>query len=375
MKIIFFSNTSWYLFNFRLSFLKKLQKEGHEISLVAPEDPFSCKLQESGFKFIPIKLNRSAMNPIGELRVLYSLYRIYREEKPDLVHHYTVKCVLYGSIVGSLHHVKAIVNSITGLGHVFLSNSLSMRVVRFFLIQLYRFFANKKNIAFLFQNSEDQKLFAQLGIVSEKKSYLVRGSGVDTKKFQPTENLQNNKITLLFASRLLKEKGLLELMEALRILKNQNISFEFLVAGFLDKGNPSFISEDELNSWVKEGLISYLGALEQIEQELARADIVVLPSWREGLPKILIEAGAAGKAIVATDVPGCRDVVEDKISGLLVPLKNPIALATAMNQLISDSKLRERLGMAARKKVLEEFDQELVHEKTIQIYKFLFNQS
>ena len=212
-------------------------------------------------------------------------------------------------------------------------------------------------------------------IADGNKSYLVHGSGVDTKKIIPHPSQSSEKIKLLFASRLLKEKGLIELMDALRTLKKEGLQFEFRVAGNLDFGNPSFVSQMQLNAWCQEGIIVYLGNLENIQEELKQCDIVVLPSWREGLPKILIEAGAAGKAIITTDVPGCREVVQDKINGLLVPVRDSNSLAIAMRILIQDKNLRDRLGAEARKKTVAEFDQEIVIEKTLQLYKLLLSQA
>lgn len=374
-RVALVANTAWYFYNFRLEFLRFLRARGFELLLVAPEDQYSAKLRELGFSFRSLDLKRRSLNPLGEFLTLLDTYKIYREYKPDIVHHHTVKCVLYGTIAARLSGVHRVLNSVTGLGHLFLSDSIRIRVIRKCLLWVYRLFSRGKCFRFLFQNSDDLELFRRLGIVKAGSYVLIRGSGVDTKRFVPLYRQESECAPrLLFASRLLREKGIYELVEALRQLRRAGLRFEFRCAGTADEGNPSAIRREDLDSWEREGIVHFLGHLDSIDEEICAADIVLLPSWREGVPKILLEGASAGKALLATDVPGCREVVEHGKTGWLVPARNPEALAEGLRILISDPALRLRLGSAAREKVVREFDQDLIHQKTSEIYDELLSQ-
>jgi glycosyltransferase involved in cell wall biosynthesis len=219
------------------------------------------------------------------------------------------------------------------------------------------------------------ELFHRLKIVKQGSYVLIRGSGVNTNRFLPSPSDSKNPPVLFFASRLLREKGLYELFAALRSLRKKNILFEFRCAGKADQGNPSAIRLDELEEWKREGLAIFLGHIDKVDAELKKADIVILPSWREGLPKILLEAASAGKAILTTDVPGCREVVEHGKSGWIVPVRDPSSLEEGLKILLLDHELRNQLGKAAREKAISEFDQEIIHKKTLQVYEELLSQA
>lgn len=371
-RVVLVANTSWYFYNFRLGFIECLRDRGYEVNLVAPEDEFSERLRAKGFTLIPLKLNRRSMNPLQEFLSLSRLFVLYLKLRPDFVHHYTVKCVLYGTIAAGLAGVPRVMNSVTGLGHLFLSEAFPIRMIRAALLLVYRVFSLRRGVHFLFQNADDLSLFRSMGILREGAYSLIRGSGVDTVRFAPAEIPAGGKPVLLFASRLLREKGLYELIEALRSLRSSGMSFEFRCAGAADSGNPSAIPEADLTAWRKEGIVTYLGHVDRMEEEIRAADVVLLPSWREGVPKILLEAASAGKAILASDVPGCREVVEHGRDGWLVAPRSAAAIEAGLRALLSDPELRKRLGTAAREKATREFDQSLIHEKTIRIYEELF---
>jgi glycosyltransferase involved in cell wall biosynthesis len=317
------------------------------------------------------------MNPLGDLSSLLTLARWYRVEKPDLAHHHTVKCVLYGTYAAALAGVPAVLNSVTGLGHLFLRETPLVKAVRFFVLALYRFAAHWKGVHFLFQNPDDLSVFERLGVVRPGKFTLVRGSGIDVEHFRPAEGERApGPVRILFGSRLLKEKGLYELRQAaLRMRRNPSLSFELIFAGELDEGNPSSLTFAELSAWQEEGWMRWLGHVDDMCSLLRSVDISVLPSWREGLPRSLLEAAACGLPIVSTDVPGSREVVEPEKSGLLVPVRDPEALAASLERLVRDPALRARLGAAARRRAETEFAGNIIYQKTITIYELLFSQA
>ncbi len=375
-KVALVANSSWYLFNFRLSFLEGLREEGFDIVLAAPEDEFSDRLRSAGFRFHAVPLDRKGMNPFRDLLALARLAKVFRQERPGIVHNHTVKCVLYGSLASVLAFPfgggPAVVNSITGLGHLFLTQSLPVRVVRFFLVALYRVVARWPRVHFLFQNPDDLEVFSRFGITVPGKFTLVRGSGISLRKFQPpASESASGPVRVLFASRLLKEKGLYELRQAGLLLQKRGVSCEIVIAGSLDEGNPSSISMQELQQWQGEGWMRWLGHVDSMDQLYREVQICVLPSWREGLPRSLLEAAAAARAIVATDVPGCREVVEHGQTGMLVPARSPEALAQAIERLCRDPALRQRLGIRARQLAEKEFSQEKVLSSTTGIYRRL----
>ncbi len=375
-KVALIANSSWYLYNFRLAFMEALRTHGYDVVLIAPEDSYSEKLRQLGYRFRPLPLDRKGMNPFGDLVSLITLARWYRVERPEIAHHYTVKCILYGSIAAALSKVPSVVNSVTGLGHLFLSNSLLVKALRFFLVRVYRILARRHGVHFLFQNPDDLAAFTRLGIVIPGKFTLVRGSGIDVERFRPASNSGSGAtVRILFGSRLLKEKGLHELRRAGLLLQKKKLPFELIFAGDIDEGNPSSLTFAELSEWQREGWMRWLGHVDEMQELLRSVHIAVLPSWREGLPRSLLEAAACGLAIVATDVPGCREVVEHERTGLLVPVRDPEALAAALERLVRDPALRARLGASARARAEAEFGDQEVFRKTTDIYKALFNQA
>lgn len=372
IKVALVANSSWYLWNFRLSFLEGLRAEGYETVLIAPEDAYSDRLRSLGFRLVTVPLDRKGMNPFHDLLAFLRLSRVYRVEKPDIAHHHTVKCILYGSLAAWDAKVPAVVNSVTGLGHLFLSPSPLVAAVRSAVLLLYRLVARRPRVHFLFQNPDDLAAFARFGVALPGKHTLVRGSGVDTRRFRPPEReREEGPVRVLFASRMLKEKGLYELRQAGLRLQAQGAGCELVLAGGIDEGNPSAVTFAELEQWQKEGWMRWLGHVDSMDELLRSVEICVLPSWREGLPRSLLEAAACGRAIVATDVPGCREVVDHERTGLLVPVRSPDALAAAIARLCRDPALRARLGAAARARAEAEFSDTHVRERTTAIYRFL----
>lgn len=373
-KILLFANTDWYLYNFRRSLAERLRAEGWQVVLISPPGEYGPKLEALSFRWIPFDFATGGTNPFVELDVMRRLIALYRSERPDLVHHFTIKCVLYGSLSARLAGGIPVVNAVTGLGHIFTDPGLKATLLRPLVKGLYRFALGKARSLVIFQNVEDRNFFATSGLVNFARTRLIRGSGVDCTRFSPTAHIATTEsapVKILFASRLLREKGIIELLSAARILRKNGVDAEFLLAGGLYSGNPSSLSESEMAAIQEEGIVSCLGHVDDMLPLLAAAEIVVLPSYREGTPRILIEAAAMGIPIVATDIAGCRGLVQDGVNGFLVPVKDAPALATALQRLIADRELRQVMGAAGRAIVLAEFDEEIVLEKTLAVYREL----
>lgn len=371
-KILLVANTSWYLYNFRLPLARRLRDEGLECVLVSPEDTYVERLRAEGFEHYPLKkLSRRGMNPFSEIIAIWELMRLYRSEKPLAVHHFTIKCVLYGTIAAKLSGVRSVLNAVTGLGHVFLGEGFVTRAVRPFVRFLYSKILKARRGHVVFQNPDDLEAFSEAGLIAPEKTIIIRSSGVCTKTFQPRpsdpELPATSVPTILFAGRLIAEKGVCELVEAARIVKSQRKAC-FQLAGEQDAGNPSSISDAKIAEWKKEGAVDLLGHVESMQDVMSLADIVVLPSYREGTPRSLLEAGALGKPIVATDVPGCREVVSDGFNGLLVPAKDASALASAILELLNNRALAQEMGANGRALVEEEFAVEKIVDQTIDVY-------
>ena len=367
MKVLLFANTDWYLYNFRLPLAKALRARGYEVVMISPLGEYSTRLTAEGFRCIDFPFSRNGLNPLAELVTLWRLTQLYQTEKPLLVHHFTIKCVLYGGLAARLTNIPAIISSVTGLGHVFTTPSRQNTLVKPFISALYRHVLKRSEV--IFQNPDDRAEFLNLALVHETRCHLVRGSGVDIDYFQPRAPQENSaQRNVLMVGRLLKEKGVAEYVEAAEIVKRTMPGIVFLLAGDPDPGNPSSINASFRAAWAAKGDVQFLGHRSDILDLLHNAEIVVLPSYREGTPRSLLEAAACGIPLVATDVPGCREVVADGVNGFLVPVKNSHALAQAIIKLLSNVELRGRMGARARQIICECFSQTQVISETLRIY-------
>lgn len=381
MKIILFANTEWYLFNFRLSLAKALQAQGYDVLLISPPGEYGPRLQALGFRWEALPMDRKSLNPLQELRLLAYLCRLYRREQPALAHHFTIKCVVYGSIAALVARVPARVNAVAGMGYVFTNQALKARLLRPVVRGLMRLVLNGRGARLILQNNDDMAAFAKAGLARPELTRLVMGSGVDLARFTPPVpsgpplqtgyDIQPTRV--LLAARLLWDKGIAEYAEAARQLKAKGLPIHFLLAGAPDPGNPAAIPQATLDDWQAEGLIELLGQVSDMAGLFAIVDMVVLPSYREGLPKSLIEAAACALPLVTTDVPGCREVVTHAVDGLLVPVKDAKALASAIERLHLDPALARELGLAARARALREFDEKIVIGKTLAVYEELLH--
>lgn len=369
MKIVLFANTDWYLYNFRRSLALALRDAGHEVLLLSPPGNYGAKLQALGLRWQPLPMDRRSLNPLREALLLWHLIRLFRCEHPDVMHGFTIKCAVYGSLAARLAGVPARVNAVAGMGYVFTSNALKARRLRPVVRILLKLALGGRNARLILQNPDDVALFRQAGLVDPEHVRLIPGSGVDCVRFSPApQQIVQGRVRVVLPARLLWDKGLAEYMEAARLLRSRGVPVDLLLAGTPDPGNPAAVPESAVRAWVSEGLVQWLGHVDDMPALFRSVQIVALPSYREGLPKGLIEAGASGCALVTTDVPGCRGVVTHEVDGLLVPVKDGMALADAIERLVRNPALRHALGVAAREKAVNEFDERIVIARTLDVY-------
>jgi glycosyltransferase involved in cell wall biosynthesis len=374
MKVLLFANTEWYLYNFRQSLARALRETGHDVLLVSPPGPYGEKLRALGYRWEPAPMVRRSLNPLREYALVQWLRRLIAIEHVDLVHGFTIKCAVYGSIAARLEGVPARVNAVAGMGYVFTSNAPRALVLRPVVRQLFRYALDGEGARLILQNPDDIAMFARARLVKPDVVRLIPGSGVDCNRFTPTKRGDASpaeRFRVVLPARLLWDKGLAEYVAAARMLRGRGAAIDFLLAGDPDPGNPAAVPETVVRGWVDEGLVQWLGHVDDMPGLFRSVDAVVLPSYREGLPKGLIEAAACGLPLVTTDVPGCREVVTDGVDGLLVPVKDAVALAEAIAKLAGDRELCRRLGSAARAKALVLFDERSVVERTIGVYREL----
>ncbi len=365
MKAVLFANTDWYLYNFRIAYAEFLKAQGWDVVLMSPDGEYAEKMKELGFRHIAMEFSRKGMNPAAENDTIRRIREVYAAERPDLVHHFTIKCMIYGSLAARQVGIKSIVNSVTGLGFVFLSRKPSVCLLRAVIKRLYK--KAFKGTQVIFENPDDRALFIELGLVGESNSHVILGTGIDTDTFVPVRPPDSTPLTILPA-RMLWDKGIGEFVEAATAIREEGIQARFALIGKLDEGNPACVESETLTRWQKEGNVEWWGWQEDIYACISLADIVCLPSYREGLPKILLEAASCGRPIVTTDVPGCREIVMDGVNGLLVQVKSTEALKEALIRLIKDRDLRIRMGEAGREFAVSRFSTEIVNRETYQIY-------
>ncbi|MDA3896036.1 MAG: glycosyltransferase family 4 protein [Desulfobacteraceae bacterium] len=362
-RIAIILNASWNIYNFRLPLLDRLSTLGHEIIVMAPEDEYSRKIP---YKFHPIPIKSQSVNPFGDLLIFFNFFKLFKKTKPDVLLLYTIKPNVYGNFAAYLLGIKTISN-IAGLGTLFIHPGFATKIAK-----LLYWLALKVPAKVFFQNEEDMETFKKEGLVSKNIAERIPGSGVDLYRFSSCLNAEKKnrkgKFVFLLLSRMLWDKGVGEYVEAAGSFLRIRTDVEFQLLGFLDSDNPQAISQKEMDRLTATEGVVYLGVSDHVEEFIQNADCVVLPSYyKEGLPRSLLEAAAMCKPIIATDVSGCRDVVEDGVNGFLCRPRDSRSLLEKMEKMIDlDVGERARLGNNGRKKVIKEFDQRLVIEKYVQ---------
>ncbi len=370
-KAILVVSEDWYFLSHRLELARFLQRAGWEITVVTrvnrPED--AARITAAGLRLVPMPLERARLVSPGDLAYLWRLFRLYRRERPAVVHHVAMKPILYGSLAALGARQAGVVNALAGLGYLFTQTGGRVRVVRNLVLAVFRRLFARERTRVIVQNAEDHALFREQVGVPEKNLRLVRGSGVDPTKHTVVGHGPRARLVVALVARLLRDKGIPEFAEAARILRADGQAIRFVIAGAVDEENPNSLSTAEAQALHNEGAVEWLGHQADVAEVYRGADIAVLPSHREGLPKSLLEAMACGLPIVTTDTSGCRELVTDGVNGLLVPVRDARALADAIRRLAGDSGLRERMGAAGRRRVEREFAQDLVFAKTEAIYR------
>ncbi len=375
MKILYVVNEARFFLSHRLPLGLRALEQGFDVVVVTAPHTGEAELEAYGFRHIPVPLSRSGFVLPQEIASYRSLNRVYREEAPDLVHHVTIKPVIYGSFAARAARVGAVVNAVPGMGFAFSQRGLPAALLRSGVTLLYRLAFKGLPMRVIFQNSEDLQDFLRRGIVRREMTVLIRGSGVDLQAFagcQQVQNFEARAPVFVLVARMLREKGVQEFAAAAHRLKQTHPQWRFLLAGDADPGNPSSLSRQALRDLESEQGVEWLGHVRDIPALLSACDVMVLPTYyREGLPKTLLEASAAGLPMIASDIAGCREVVTDEVNGLLVPPRQVAPLAAAMLRMGEDPDLRERCGRAARRKAEAVFSVDDVVDHTFRVYEEL----
>ncbi|SKC89427.1 glycosyltransferase family 4 protein [Ohtaekwangia koreensis] len=361
MRIAIVLNTSWNIYNFRMNFVRALLEQGYEVHTIAPEDEYTHLLEQSGCVHHKVKMDSRGANPIKDSALIVELYSIYKRVKPDIILHYTIKPNVYGTLAASMLGIP-VVNNVCGLGTVFLKKNL-VSAIAIFLYKISFRFAKKV----YFQNPDDLNLFVNQKLVPADAVDLLPGSGIDLKKFQPAAFKRNDKFTFLLISRLITDKGVMEYIEAVRKLQSSGVNAHFQVLGAMDPEHKRGIKTEVIQNWIDTKTIEYLGTTDNVQKFIHQADCIVLPSYREGTPRTLLEAASSSKPIIATDVPGCNHVVKNNFNGLLCKLKDADDLAEKMKMMAGFENTTLKLfGENGRAKMEAEYNESVVIDKYLQ---------
>lgn len=368
--LLFFVTEDFYFESHRLPLALAARDAGLRVVLVTRCGERSAHLRQLGIEVIPLEIERGSVNLVRDLALLCRLCGIYRQVRPDVVHHVAMKPVIYGSLAARVTGIHRVVNALAGLGFVFSSSAPKARLLRPIVRLLLRFVLAAPGSRLILQNRDDQAMFPREGLCPMEQIRLVPGVGVDLQRFivQPEPE---GRVRIVLPARMLADKGVVEFVEAARMLRERGLEAECVLVGGTDSQNPAAISEKQLRSWHDAGLVSWIGHCADMPSSLAACHIVCLPSYREGLPKALLEACASGRPIVTTDVPGCRDVVRDEVNGLLARVRDAADLADKLARLATDPELRRRMGAAGRVSAELNFSSERSAEQTLDIYREL----
>ena len=375
-KVLIVANCTWYLYNFRKELLNDLNKTGYQLILLSPFDEYYLKITKYFTKKEKLFLIRGSENPFIELISLFNLLLAYLKHKPDLVHHFTIKPCIYGGTIARLLGIKNVINHITGLGPSFYTSRKKINFLNSLLNPIYKyaFSNNKNNTLNIFHNNSDKYTFIKKGLTSKKNSITIEGSGVDANHFKRKSQQKISKNTnILFPARIIKEKGFIELIKACQELWKEKYKFKLNIAGEIDKQNKSHINNSTYKTLIKNPNIVFLGKSKNMADIYKKMDMVVLPSWREGLSKSLLEAASMSLPIITTDVPGCNDIVKHEYSGLLVQSRNQEELKIAIKKYLENPKLAISYGKIARSTITKRFTITKINHQIIKIYHGFLN--
>ena len=373
-RLLFVVNVDWFFLSHRLPIALEALRQGYEVHIATGLTDKRAELERHGLVVYPLALDRSSTGLGNAWRTLVQLWQVFRAVRPDVVHLVTIKPVLLGGLVARLAGVPAVVAAVSGLGFVFMANGTKAVVRRWLVGALYCVALGHCNLKVVFQNPDDRASLSKLAHLPDSKVEMIRGSGVDLAQYSHTP-LPLGLPVVLLASRLLADKGVREFVQAARLLRQQGVAARFCLVGSVDPANPASLADAELTQWANEGVVELWGHRADMPEVLSSAHLVVLPSYREGLPKVLLEAAACGRAVVTTDVPGCRDAIDPGVTGVLVPVRNAAALADALKGLINDPSRCQAMGNAGRALAERAFDVRQVVAAHLRIYQALIDKS
>lgn len=370
-KLLFVVNVDWFFASHRMPIAVVAFKEGYEVHVACGITDKKEYLESLGLIVHPLNLSRGSTGIGQEFKSFRDIFKVLKVVNPDIVHFVTIKPVLYGGIASRLLMMKNRVFAISGMGYVFTSDSRKTSILRFFITQLYKIALGGKTSKVIVQNTDDRDILTRFNVIDESQEILIRGSGVSLETHSYEKEPDGVPIVVM-ASRLLKDKGVMEFVEAAKVLQKKGVLGKFKLYGDIDVHNPASLNRNDVNKIKKEGIVEVHGHTDDIAEVFSVSHIVVLPSYREGLPKVLIEAAACGRAVVTTNVPGCRDAIEENKTGLLVKAKDSHSLAEAIEKLLYDKELREKMGLAGRRLAEEEFSINKVIDIHLNIYQSFY---
>jgi glycosyltransferase involved in cell wall biosynthesis len=366
-RLLFVVTEDWYFVSHRLALAIAARQIGYDVSVATRVNHHGSAIEDAGIALLSINFDRGGLRPDRDLRTLANLIKLYRREAPDIVHHVALKPVIYGSLAARIARVPAIVNALGGLGYVYSSADRKAKFVRSAIHPLLRAALSGANSRVILQNAKDVEEVIRRGLVKADHARLIRGAGVNPEQYAPVDIVMQPPLVILPA-RLLRDKGVGEFVAAAQLLRDRGILARFALVGQPDPINPASFTVDEINAFVTKGVVENWGWCEDMVRVFAQAQIVCLPSYHEGLPKSLLEAAAAGCAIIASDIPGCKEIITEGKTGLLVPPRDSSGLADALQKLIENPKLRQRLGSAAKALVTSDFSLSRVISETLDVY-------
>ena len=373
LTILFLVTDDWFFLMHRKALALAAQSAGLRVLVATAPGPAVHEIEGLGFTHYPLKMRRASRNPLRELTGLLDLVRLYRQLQPDIVHQVSIKPIIYGSLAARVTGIPAVVNAVTGLGFIFITGGRMKKIMRRVIEGTYRLIGKRTQVRFLFENPDDRRHFLENKIINPEQAVLILGSGVDVERFQPQSSEAKTSLpVVLLAARLLWHKGIREFVEAAQLLHEKGIEAEFWLAGMPDMSNPAAVPVSRLLYWHRQGHVRWLGFQKDMPALYQKAAIVCLPTrYREGIPVTLLEAAACAKPLVATDMPGCREIVRDGENGFLVQPGNVPALAAALEKLIVDQELCYNFGIYSRELVKAQFDSKKVIAETFVVYNEL----
>lgn len=369
-KLLFFVTEDWYFCSHRIDLARAAKQAGYQVSVLTRVTRHGDIIRNEGFELIPLQIERGGVNPLRELNTIYQIVKHYKKISPDIVHHVAIKPVIYGGLISIFMQKIKVVNLIAGFGAIFSSNNLKARILRPFVKIIFkRIFARKGSVVVV-QNSEDRQLLLDELRVNPYSVSLIKGSGIDIDKFLPSKEPPGI-VSIALVSRLLWDKGIKEFVEAVSVLKTKGLEFNAYLVGEPDDSNLASVHHSQLTEWEDNNIVKCIGFKKNIADFWMNNHIAVLPSYREGLPKSLLESAACSRPIVTTNTSGCKEVVKDGVNGFLVPVRNVELLAKALESLLLNPTLRIKMGEVGRERVIKEFSNEIIINETLGIYKKL----